>query len=254
MRIAILPPFGLPNVFAARWSGSSWSAACAPPWKWIVETIAPFGALYIAWGRLNFPGRADDLRLMSITFQPKLSTVPTCDFSMAVPDGAAVPGAYTFSGTPPLAYGVPSGPDSATLAKSMRPFRAATVTERVLPVVPRMLTHPALLKRLTMEYFEIVPALPQGIGLVEVTPRSASAYRGVCYSHEDFKQPTRDHACPKPGRLRAAKRAGEPIRAIGQSIGTEEFTGSEPGKVLGLLTHQGVIMVRYTGTINAHRH
>src|ERR1035441_5347775 len=51
-----------------------------------------------------------------------------------------VRGAYTFSGTPPLAYGVPSGPGSVTLAKSMSvPSRDGNGAVS-FPVIPRTCT------------------------------------------------------------------------------------------------------------------
>jgi hypothetical protein len=77
-----------------------------------------------------------------------------------------------------------------------------------------------------MDYTEIVPALPPGIGLVEFTPRTASADRGVCFQPEAIRHNPYHHS----RRLTACNVSVEPIGAARQSIGAEEFTGSESAK------------------------
>src|ERR1035438_3766138 len=80
---------------------------------------------------------------------PPASTMPFIILHHTIPvrvltRSGEMTGAYTFSGTPPLAYGVPSGPGSATLAKSMSvPSRDGNGAVS-FPVIPRTCTRPEM--------------------------------------------------------------------------------------------------------------
>ena len=63
------------------------------------------------------------------------------------------------------------------------------------------------------EYNEVVPALPPGIGLEELTPRSVSADGGGCFSLRPLRIPSHVRLLAEPDGLRRAVKSQEPIGA-----------------------------------------